>query len=52
MPGVKYKVTVTLSINLCTQYWEGCPVAVLFENAEYCDLFTLDRGESTFAAVL
>ena len=33
LPGVKYKVIVILSINLCTKYCDGVPVAVLFDKA-------------------
>ena len=34
LPGVRYKVIVTLSINLCTKYCEGVPLDNLFANPE------------------
>ena len=46
LPGVKYKVIVTLSISLCTKYCVGVPVDVLFDRAWYYDLFIFVRGVS------
>ena len=44
--GVGYKVTVTLSINLCTKYWAGVPFVNLLAIAEYVDLSILVKAES------
>ena len=45
-PTALGKVRVTESINLWTQYCEGCPFASLLDNAAYCARLILVKGVS------